>query len=340
MENGVENNNGEINFCPECGSTTMPNAKFCKSCGAKLNAPATPAPTPTPTPTQQNTCPECGAPCHETQIICAECGFPLKKTEPPTPTPAVDYNSTEAQEPEPTADYGYNEEEEKKVVAWYQKPLYIIIMIIVVLGIIAYCFSLANSNSNTSYSLSESDTVSVDTEFVSEVCDIDTVGSVYYVLADRIWFRSTPEINSYNKITLIYYGKELTLVEKEGDWLKVEADGVAGYVNTGFVANTQDFLRYSSMTTSKHSTLKGAYRTMLIDYSKRKNKIGDYDSEAINRVKHDNTGLNFIAVNSTEKLVGNDQLVSLEIEEDGIRRLVTYKLFDDGSIEYAYESNL
>ena len=91
--------------CPKCGKPITPGAKFCRSCGAKLDAvpreqaaparPGTvpPRPQPVPPPEPQRpaapeVCPKCGSPVRPGVKFCQACGTKLAQQENAVPAAA------------------------------------------------------------------------------------------------------------------------------------------------------------------------------------------------------------------------------------------------------------
>lgn len=66
------------NKCPQCGSLTDASAKFCPSCGAKLEPLKVPKAEeeagPAAEPSAQKVCAQCGAPLEPDAAFCTQCG--------------------------------------------------------------------------------------------------------------------------------------------------------------------------------------------------------------------------------------------------------------------------
>jgi uncharacterized OB-fold protein len=67
----------EINpVCPACGHESGDGSRFCKACGARLNAVAPPPPPPT-----ERRCLKCNTVYYEDDEFCGKCGAPLKDVD-------------------------------------------------------------------------------------------------------------------------------------------------------------------------------------------------------------------------------------------------------------------
>lgn len=64
-----------LNKCPQCGSLAEATAKFCPSCGAKLDPPRVEEePAEAPADQAQKVCANCGAPLEPDAAFCTQCG--------------------------------------------------------------------------------------------------------------------------------------------------------------------------------------------------------------------------------------------------------------------------
>lgn len=78
------------NCCPSCGAPLPSDAKFCTTCGAKVELPP-----PTPVEAPSRICPKCGNPLASDALFCASCGakfedateIPPQKKPVPTACP-------------------------------------------------------------------------------------------------------------------------------------------------------------------------------------------------------------------------------------------------------------
>ena len=75
-------------YCPECGQSNVPNAKFCRHCGASLAEASQPVPEPVdiPTPPQgPPVCRSCGTIGTPDEKFCGNCGSTLRDVAPVVP---------------------------------------------------------------------------------------------------------------------------------------------------------------------------------------------------------------------------------------------------------------
>lgn len=72
--------------CSECSNPLTPNAKFCKSCGAKQNS------SPAPTAATEKVCGQCHALCKPQARFCPRCGAVFDASSTAAPTPAEPSN--------------------------------------------------------------------------------------------------------------------------------------------------------------------------------------------------------------------------------------------------------
>jgi predicted nucleic acid-binding Zn ribbon protein len=91
-------------YCPVCGGKVSETARFCETCGAKLERGEAPKPEPSADGTVS--CPNCGTALPEGSPFCSECGTPIARK----PAPAV--GSAEPEKPadeKPETNKGANE---------------------------------------------------------------------------------------------------------------------------------------------------------------------------------------------------------------------------------------
>jgi hypothetical protein len=80
-------------YCPECGKTVSPHAKFCRNCGAsQLDETPVPVVSPVPVPPEPAACASCRAPLKPDEKFCGSCGQPVhapvvSPQAPPQPAP-------------------------------------------------------------------------------------------------------------------------------------------------------------------------------------------------------------------------------------------------------------
>ena len=75
-------------YCPECGQSNVPNAKFCRHCGASLAEASQPVPEPVDIPTPPQTppvCRSCGTIGAPDEKFCGNCGSTLRDVAPVVP---------------------------------------------------------------------------------------------------------------------------------------------------------------------------------------------------------------------------------------------------------------
>lgn len=75
-------------YCPECGKSVSPNAKFCRNCGAsQLEEPPVPAASPVPVSHEPAACKSCRAPLTPEEKFCGNCGLPVNAPATPPQAP-------------------------------------------------------------------------------------------------------------------------------------------------------------------------------------------------------------------------------------------------------------
>ena len=72
--------------------------------------------------------------------------------------------------------------------------------------------------------------------FTNRSSDADDDGDKHIVVAENLFFRSSPSaITDNNLINRLSYGTELKLLGREGDWAEVEVEGEHGYVGWRYI---------------------------------------------------------------------------------------------------------
>lgn len=270
-------------------------------------------------------CSECGCPINTTDKICPECGCPIANIE----TKPQISNFTHIND---TCKINSNNS------FWRNKNniIYICLGCIAVIAIaVAIYFGLSKSQST-----STSDSVKEETTTTTEPIK-PKESPIKYVLAERMWFRSSPEISKYNQIDLIYYGAAIDVISYEGNWAYVKINGREGYLNRDFIVGEHDFIRFNSLLyKSSRGDMMAAGRQALINYSKKESRVGNNDNRVTDIFHDESTNLQCTGYKEFSFDSGETVIVLKMMRTDISKRWLTaYKLSPSGSFDYINDYN-
>lgn len=200
--------------CSECGTIIPSDSTSCPVCGCPISA------------TQHRHCDECGAEVSDSAQVCPQCGCPISAPIS-SQTSGIQYvdetgisevSATDVQSQDSFDTISDNTTEQDKQKKYY----YIIggsVIALAVLGALIWFFTNRSS-------------------------DADDDGDKHIVVAENLFFRSSPSaITDNNLINRLSYGTELKLLGREGDWAEVEVEGEHGYVGWRYILPDSSFTR-------------------------------------------------------------------------------------------------
>lgn len=276
-------------------------------------------------------CPECGCPINATEKTCPECGHPITNIDSKSQISNSTSNLTTPIIETPDT-YSNNS-------FWKNKNniIYLSLGFVATIAIaIAIYFGLTNSKSN----IPENNTVDSDTAISIETSK-PIESSNRYVLAERMWFRSSPEISKYNQIDLLYYGALIDVISYEGNWAYVKVNGTKGYVNRDFIVGEHDFIRFNSLISKiSRGDMMAAARQALISYSEKEGRVGSYDSRVTDIFPDESNSLQCMGFKEFTFDTGETVVVLKIMRTDTSKRWLTaYKLYPSGSFDYISDYN-
>ncbi len=322
----MNRNHDSNTFCPKCGCPLSSKIKFCHECGYE-----------NPNYSETNKCQECNSNISPTDSTCPKCGCPVENNSISNNPPIkVQQERIRVSQPDISQSHeNYSESDDDDDDAKTNKSIIRIACIaggILLLSVIIY-FMLGSSKS----SVSDDDTNTTATTGIPTEINPDNP-NIKYVLASKLRIRTSP--NNYNDSNIssriAVYGDRVEIIGSSGDWYQINSS--SRYVNKKFLCSENDFIRFRSIVPADYiSNLETPYKFAIIDYSKRKGKLGPFEYLLENSFSNSNTDLIFESITKDRTLPTGNYIIIINMLDKGAPIQVTYEVNDDCYVSFIKE---